>query len=356
MVKIILDSYQILIAKKLHQLGFDLEIKSSSGFFKKIISSKNQLKSLYIYGDVGCGKSMLMKDFFASLSKTPKIYFHFNSFIKAIHEALRDVRKEQKKFKDELIEALKRVIKKNQLLCLDEFQVLDIADAMILERIFSYLFSKNILVVFTSNSHPQELYKNGLQREVFLNFINQVLLKNCEILHLDSSIDYRRQYSKNLAKRYFISNQKNRAELKEIIKNLTGDKKLQSHILKVWGRDLKIKKTFDKIAIFNFDELCRNNLAAADYQAICQNFDLIFLLKLPKLMSEDVNEARRFVLFIDEIYENQVALIILAKTNPEKIYENGVGIEAFKRTISRLNEIKSDQYWQASKRIRPKKL
>jgi cell division protein ZapE len=109
-----------------------------------------------------------------------------------------------------------------------------------------------------------------------------------------------------------------------------------------------ISKT-QKIAIFNFDQLCRFELAASDYQAICKNFDLIFLLKVPKLTSEDVNEARRFVLFIDEVYENKTALIVLAKTKLEKIYESKIGSEAFARTVSRLNEIKSDQYWQESK-------
>lgn len=348
-MKLILDSQQISVEKKLNELASSLEKQASDGFFKKIISSKNPLKSFYIYGDVGRGKSMLMKKFFTSLHKTPKIYFHFNAFMRLIHEALRDIRKEKKKYKDELIEAVKRVVKENRLLCFDEFQVVDIADAMLLGRIFSYLFSQGVIVVFTSNSKPQELYKNGLQRELFLEFVEKVLLKNCEVLHLNSPVDYRSLYRKNLAKRYFISNEKNREEVKKIIKNLTDGKKQESAKLQVWGREVKIKKTFGKIAIFDFNELCRVDFAAADYQAICKNFDLIFLLKVPKLNPEDVNEARRFVLFIDEVYENKVALIVLARTKSEKIYESGIGSEAFFRTVSRLNEIKSDQYWQSSK-------
>ncbi|MBP7710282.1 MAG: cell division protein ZapE [Rickettsiales bacterium] len=341
----LLDPQQIFVEKKLNQLAQDLESQALTSFFKKIISPKTQLKSFYIHGDVGRGKSMLMKGFFESLAKTPKVYFHFNSFMRAIHEALRDIRKEDKKFKDELIEAVKRVAKENRLICFDEFQVLDIADAMLLSRIFSYLFSQGVVVIFTSNSEPLALYKNGLQREVFLEFVKNILLKNCEVLFLDSPTDYRSKYVKNLTKRYFISNKENREEVKQIIEKMTDGAKLKPAKLKVWGREIKIAKTYKKIAVFNFDDLCRVEFAAADYQAICQNFDLIFLLKIPQLLPEDANEARRLVLFIDEAYEKKTALIILAKTKSEKIYENGSGAEAFKRTVSRLNEIQSDQYW-----------
>lgn len=344
-----LDSAQLTVEKKLQELALKLENQASQSMFKKIFSDKAQVKGFYIYGDVGRGKTMLMKNFYDSLHKTPKFYSHFNSFMRAIHEALRDIRNEKEKFKDELIEAVKRVVKDKKVICFDEFQVTDIADAMLLSRIFSYLFSQNIISIFTSNSQPRELYKNGLQREIFLEFVNNILLKNCEILYLNSPTDYRAQYRKNLDQRHFISNIKNRAEVKKIIDSFIEGKKLKSQKLKVWGRELKIKKTFGKIAIFNFDELCRADLAAADYNAICKTFDLIFLLKVPLLTADDINEARRFVLFIDEIYENKTALIAITKTKLEEIYKSGIGSEAFKRTISRLNEIKSDAYWQASK-------
>lgn len=344
-----LDDNQIIVQKKLQQLAMDLKKQSSLGFFQKVLSGKSNLKSLYIYGDVGRGKSMLMKEFYNSIKEIDKIYFHFNAFMQLIHESLRDIRKEEKKYKDELIEAVKRVVKKSEIICFDEFQVLDIADAMLLSRIFSYLFSQEKLIIFTSNSNPRDLYKNGLQREVFLEFIDKILLKNCEVLYLNSPIDYRALYRKSLTKRYFISNQKNRLEIKKIIANLLEKKKLKSKKLKVWGREVVIKKTCENIAVINFDDICRLDFSAADYREIAKNFDLIFLLKVPKLSKEDVNEARRFILFIDEIYENNVALIILSQTKAEKIYENGIGAEAFKRTVSRLNEIKSDDYWLKSK-------
>ncbi len=347
----IFDQRQISIKEKLRELSSSLERRDSDGFFKNFFSSAAP-KSFYIYGDVGRGKSMLMKLFFNSLHKTPKIYFHFNSFMQLLHETLRDIRKEKKQFKDELIEAVKRLIGDKKVICFDEFQVTDIADAMLLSRIFSHLFLRNVAVVFTSNSHPLELYKNGLQRQVFLEFVNEFLLKNFEILHLDSPTDYRKNYIQNLSKRYFISNQENREEVKKILKNLTDDERPKPSKIKVWGREVEIKKTYPHaIAELTFDELCRVNFSAADYQAICKNFNLVFLSKIPVLGEDEFNEAKRFMLFIDEVYEKKVALVILSKAKPENIFRSGTGHQAFLRTVSRLNEIKSDRYWQESKLI-----
>ncbi len=332
----ILDSKQKSVQKRLKELAKEIANQEPLGFWQKIFGAKNkQIKSLYIYGGVGRGKSMLMKKFYNSLKDYPKIQIHFNSFMQSIHEALRDIRNEDKKYKDQLIEATRRVVigkelatnnqqpttKLSQLICFDEFQVVDIADAMLLSRIFSYLFSQNIIAVFTSNSHPMDLYKNGLQREIFLEFVNKVLIVNAEILHLDSETDYRSLYKKNLTKRYFLESENGEAEIKKIIKNLTEGKETKEKEVEVWGRKITINKTFgdvapERIAITNFNEICKENYAAADYRAICKNFDLIFLKKLPKLTKEDVNEARRFILFIDEIYENKVALIVNSQAKP----------------------------------------
>ncbi len=345
-----LDLVQIKLQQKLQNLALSLNNKSQASFLQNIFAAKKlPLQGLYIHGSAGCGKTMLMREFYDSLAKTSKIYFHFNSFMHSIHKALRDIRHEKKKYQDELIEAVKRVVGDKKVLCFDEFQVLDIADAMILGRIFSYLFEKQTIVIFTSNSAPRNLYKNGLQREVFLEFIDKILLKFCEIFKLDSGIDYRALYRQSLTTRYFIANQANRAQVKEIIANLTQNKPLKAKQIKVWGREVKIKKTFEKIAVINFHDICCTELGASDYRAIAQEFDLIFFLKLPILTKEDHNESRRFTLFIDEIYENKTALIITAKTKIEKIYGEELFHSYSARTISRLKEIKSDEYWQKSK-------
>jgi len=392
----LLDSQQKIVQQKLNELALELENQAQATFFKKIFAPQKHQKGFYIYGDVGRGKSMLMKNFFAQLTQTPKIHFHFNSFMRAIHEGLRDIRREEKIFADELIESVKRVVKKNKVICFDEFQVLDIADAMLLSRIFTFLFEQKIVAVFTANLPPLQLYKNGLQREVFLQFVENILLKNCQVLHLNSPTDYRAQIAQNLAERYFVSSKANRQKVTQIIESLVGAQKPKTTKIEVWGREIKVRKTFElktdpvlrrgddffvdvnsnkavtllregvcepthssdnaktnpitkKIAIFTFAQLCQVNFAAADYQAICQKFDLIFLLKLPKLTSEDSNQAKRLMLFIDEIYENKTALIVLAKTIPQQIYQTGIGCEAFARAVSRLNEINSNQYWQSAK-------
>jgi len=335
-----LDSNQLKIKNELDLLSEALEQQASANFFGKIIKAKKPIKSLYIHGGVGRGKTMLMKNFFEKLSKTPKLYIHFNSFMRSIHEALRDIRLEKKQYKDELIEAVNRVVGDKKLICFDEFQVVDIADAMLLARIFSYLFSKEVVAVFTSNTAPLDLYRDGLQREVFLDFVKNILLKNTDILHLDSQTDYRAKRRAGLTKRYFISNKKNREEFKKIIDDCVGEKKLISKKIKVWGREIKLKKTCENILVTSFDELCCQPFAASDYQEICKNFDLIFLRGLPILTEDDRNEMRRFMLFVDEVYERKIGLIILAKT----AIRNLCSAHLFKRTASRLREIRSDEY------------
>ncbi len=368
----ILDQHQIVIQKKLKDISHEIQNKTQESLISKIFTKKPApIKSVYIYGDVGRGKSMLMKEFFQSINNKIKIYTHFNAFMRKIHEALRDIRKENQSYKDELIEAVKRITKdENQnladVICFDEFQVTDIADAMLLARIFSYLFSQKVIVVFTSNSEPSQLYKNGLQRELFLEFVNNVLLKNCQVLNLNSPTDYRAKLALSekevkqslqkkvqhlITKRYFISNQKNRTIIKEIIKTLTSNQ-LKPTKINVWGREVNIKKTYNKIAIIDFADLCQNNYAASDFQSICQKFDLIFLLKIPCLTEENLNEAKRFILFIDEVYENKTSLIVSAKTKIDQIYPVGIGSSAFKRTASRLKEIKTDLYWKNSKFVK----
>lgn len=343
-----LDQAQIEIEKQLKDLALDIEKRAQKSLLQKLFQSDVEIKSLYIYGDVGRGKTMLMRNFFNSIHEVKKSYFHFNAFMNLIHETLRDIRMQDQKVSDELIEAVKIVLGKSRVICFDEFQVVDIADAMLLSRIFSYVFSQGIVVVFTSNSRPSELYKNGLQRELFLEFVNKVLLRHCHVLHLDSKIDYRGEFSHSLTERYFFS-KTDCKKIKDIVKNFSEKDPLKTSYLKVWGRDVEIKRSNKKIAVFTFDELCKENFSASDYGAICKRFDLIFLLNIYCLKQEDVNEARRLTSFIDEVYEKKAALIIFSDCEIERIYSNLTDGSWSKRSISRLSEIKSDYYWFNSK-------
>ena len=352
--EIILDNAQIQALDQLNRLK-KLSSKNSVLFNFLNIFKKNQNNpsSIYIYGQVGRGKSMLMARFFNSLQIEDKLYFHFNSFMQKIHRELYELRKNPNRSQDDIIEiATKNIIGNNKIICLDEFQVEDVTDALILRKIFSYIFANQILVVFTSNSHPKNLYKNGLQRDSFIKFVDEILLKNCQVINLDSGIDYRCQYLQSVKKHYFYPiNAKNKNEINEIFSKITENSELQSIEIKILGRKLLIKNSYKNVAMFDFKELFNENLGVVDYQAICKKFDVIFLLNIPQLTKEDVNEARRLILFIDEIYENKVALLMLSQVAIDKIYSDGIGSEAFKRTVSRLNEIISDHYWQRSKYI-----
>ena len=346
---ILLDLSQKEIEESLNELACAIKKNQQKTPLKKLFSKSENIKSLYIYGGVGRGKTMLMRNFFNNLTAVQKSYFHFNVFMNLIHENLHQIRAAKMQVKDELICAVDRVLGGVRLICFDEFQVTDIADAMLLSRIFSYIFAQNIIVVFTSNSHPSELYKNGLQRQLFLEFVNEVLLKNCQIKSLNSKQDYRQNFNDNLAETYFLNSKENCQIVKKIVRNFSEKNSLKPYKIKVWGRDVKIKRANKKIAIFDFKELFFENFAAVDYRAICQKFSAVFLINLPQFKEEDVNEARRFTLFIDEVYENKLALIILAGCDISEIYNNMRNIPWHARTSSRLQEIKSSSYWAASK-------
>ncbi len=347
-----LDNSQIIIKNKLEALAHKLKNQKTNNIFKKnllnlfkFFESKNEFFGFYIFGDVGRGKTMLMKNFYDKIQKVPKIYFHFNSFMILLHKTLHQIRQNHKKNNDDLIEALKKIIANKKVICFDEFQVLDVADAMLLARIFDYFFSQKITLVITSNLHPQNLYKNGLQREIFLDFVNNILLKKIEVLDLNSKIDYRSHNRTKLTKRFFVSNQKNRQIFQDIIKDFTQNKSKKTVKLKSWGREITIKKSFDNIAIFNFEELFNQHYSSADFKEICSNFKLIFLQKIPALQASDINEIRRFTLFIDEVYENKVLLFIIAKVNLNNLKKINEFAPYFSRTISRISEIISDKYW-----------
>lgn len=345
MTDIKLDDFQQFIVSELDKIAEKLE--KNNGLFSKFLKKKS-IESLYIFSKPGRGKTMLMKLFFRKLRIKEKSYFHFNEFMYQIHQNLHQIRqKKLKNYQDEIILATEKVIKKSELICFDEFQVEDIADAMLLNKIFSYIFSKNITVIFTSNAKPKNLYKNGLQREKFLEFVEKILLKNSKVIEIDNNLDYRLRHNKNIDKRYFLTNEDEK--FNQIIKNFTQNKSLETNILKIWGREIKIKNSYEKIAILEFDYLTENNFSASDFKEIAKYYDLIFLKNLDQFSFEEKNEQRRFMLFIDEIYENNVALIILAKSEINNLYIDLRDKSKNHRTISRLNEIKSDYYFKNSK-------
>jgi cell division protein ZapE len=280
--------------------------------------------------------------FFRAALVETKQRIHFYSLMLGIHKNVHLAR--QKNIDDPLKYVATELAKQTQLLCIDEFQVSDVADAMILSKLFTVLLDMQVIIFITSNRPPEELYKGGLQREKFLDFVRLVRAR-MDILELSSPHDYRTRKIKNLQSVYLSPlSEENAALLKKIFSDLTNNLKPAEVMLEVQGRKLQVQEAVGKIASFTFSELCEKPLGSADYLAICQRFDTIFINGIPILSPEKRNEARRFVTLIDSLYDNHIKLICTAETTPDRLYPKGDGNFEFHRTVSRLIEMQSEQY------------
>jgi len=339
------DAEQRLVAGYLQSLHDALTAAPPKGrIIRKLISAhaSDVPRGIYIWGEVGRGKSMLMDMFFSSVTMTARQRVHFYALMLELHKHIHLLRK--KNSDDPLKAAARELAKKAKLLCIDEFQVTDVADAMILHRLFSILLEEKVTLVVTSNRPPEELYLGGLQREKFLDFV--ALIRNrMDVVELASPHDYRMEKIKSLKSVYLSPlNKKNEAALQDIFIQLCNNAEPGKTMLEVQGRRLQVAKACGKTACFTFDELCGKPLGAADYLTICQRFDTVLLSGIPLLSPENRNEARRFVMLIDSLYDNHVKLICTAAAPPDKLYPSGDGAFEFGRTVSRLIEMQSESY------------
>ena len=299
-------------------------------------------RGLYLWGDVGRGKSMLMDLFFAEAPVTPKERIHFNEFMMETHQAIHAER--QKAGTSDPIPAVARDIAgRAALLCFDEFQVTDVADAMILGRLFEHLFEKGVVIVATSNTPPDRLYEGGLNRQLFLPFITEFKAR-LDIVELNGPLDYRMQRMSGL--KFFIRPLGAAADaaMDAAWRRLTDTDKGQPTSLRVLGRNVPVPQAAKGVARFDFADLCARPLAGADYLAVAHAFHTVLLDHIPRLSEAQRNEARRFVLLIDTLYDEGVKLICSADAEPEQLYAAGDGAEAFRRTVSRLHEMQSEEY------------
>ena len=313
-----------------------------------------QPQGLYLYGGVGRGKSMLMDLFFESAPVERKRRVHFHAFMLEVHAEMHAYRTASKagrggpsagvKSVDEAIPDYARKLANTAwLLCFDEFHVTDIADAMILGRLFTTLFELGVVVVATSNWAPDRLYENGLQRVRFLPFID-LLKKRLDVLALDGTVDYRFDRLKGRPVYYHPLGDATTQALEDIFAHLTGGERGHPDHLLVQGRRIEIPRTARGVAWVDFWELCAKPFGSADFLAIATHFHTVIIDHVPVMKATQRNESRRFTNLIDALYEHRVNTLVAADGPPEALYTEGVHAYEFERTVSRLMEMQAEDY------------
>ena len=305
-------------------------------------------RGLYIWGPVGRGKSMLMDLFFADVPMARKRRVHFHEFMLEVQDRLHR-RREELAAKgappeaDTIVPIGRDIARETRLLCFDEFQVTNIADAMILGRLFETLFEEGITVVATSNRAPDDLYRNGLQRDRFLPFI-ELLKQRLEILELGGGHDYRMDRLRELDVYLTPPGASAAQKLDEAFRALSGGLDGEPRVLRTQGRDVPIPRAAPGVAMADYMDWCARPMGAADFLCIADNFHTVILADIPRMSPDNQDKAARFVTMIDSFYERKVKFVCSAAAAPDKLYVEGDGAFEFQRTVSRLMEMQSPEY------------
>jgi len=309
---------------------------------RNIFLRRKPPRGLYIWGDVGRGKSMLMDLFFEFAPLERKTRAHFNAFMAATHARIHAER-QRGEHPDPIPPVARAIAAEAALFCFDEFQITDVADAMILGRLFAQLFSLGVVIVATSNTAPERLYEGGLNRQLFLPFI-ELIEERLEVFELGGAEDYRLDRMSGLDLYITPLGPAADAKMDAAWQRLTDIERGEPMTLKVLGRKLAVPQAAKHVARFGFDELCARPLAAADYLAIARHFHTVLIDRIPIMSPAMRDEARRFTLLIDTLYDEGVKLICSAAAPPDRLYPTGDNAAAFRRTASRLVEMASEDY------------
>jgi cell division protein ZapE len=320
--------------------------------FAKRKQPRETVKGLYVYGGVGRGKTMLMDLFFEWVPVKRKRRAHFNDFMADVHDRIQRHREALKhgetKETDPIPPVAKALAEEAWILCFDEFTVTDIADAMVLSRLFSSLFAEGVVLVATSNVAPRDLYRDGLNRALFEPFID-ILERHAEVIALEGPVDYRREKLDRMRVYMTPCDGKAANLMDEAWHAATAGHATQEARLSVKGRELVVPRANGAAARFTFGELCEKPLGARDYLAIAARFDTLFIDCIPVMAQDKRNEAKRFILLVDTLYDNRMRLVVSAEAPPEQLYAGTSGTEAFEfaRTASRLTEMQSRDWLEA---------
>lgn len=303
---------------------------------------------LYIWGSVGRGKSMLMDLFFADAPVAKKRRVHFHEFMLEVQARLHRRREElaargAPPESDTIVPIAREIAAETRLLCFDEFQVTNIADAMILGRLFETLFEEGITVIATSNRAPDDLYKNGLQRDRFLPFI-ELVKQRLEVLELGGAQDYRMGRLRELDLYLTPLGAWATKKLDEAFRALANGSDGEPRVLRTQGRDVDVPRAAPGVAMAHFMDWCARPMGAADFLCIADHFHTVIVAEIPRMGPDSRDKAVRFVTMIDTFYERKVKFICSAATNPDGLYPEGDGSFEFQRTVSRLMEMQSPEY------------
>ncbi len=341
------DPEQRAVMARLEDVRGKLQEPHRKGFLSRFRKADPAGKQgLYLWGGVGRGKSMLMDLFFRHADIAAKRRVHFHAFMQEVQGALHEARKTGV---DDAIKPVAEDIARDlRLLCFDEMQITDIADAMIVGRLFERLFEAGVTIVTTSNRPPADLYKDGLNRQLFLPFI-ALLEERMEVVELDAITDYRQDRLVGEQVWFTPADTNAKRAIDVIWRDLTGGRE-EVFTLSVKGRDVVIPRFWGGQARTSFAQLCGTALGPADYLALVGAVTVLVLEDIPKMSPVNANEAKRFVTLIDTLYEGQVRLIASAQAEPDALYVEGTGAFEFARTVSRLKEMQGAQWATASAR------
>ncbi|MGA9866744.1 MAG: cell division protein ZapE [Acetobacteraceae bacterium] len=355
--ELVADPAQALAAERLQDLwaklrGYDPQGRNGNGegFFARLLrrrpvedAPEGKPNGLYLVGEVGRGKSMLMDLFFAAAEVPRKRRLHFHQFMQEVHARFHAFKRDNLEIEDPIPPLADSIVAEAALLCLDEFQVNDIADAMILGRLFQALFERGLVLVTTSNIRPDDLFRGQPGRDAFLPFI-ALLNQRLDVLEMNAARDFRRTRLRGLTTWHVPADDRARQDLDHAFAEMTGGAAPHAEALMVTGRRLTVPIAAEGVARFDFATLCGAALGPGDYLALATHYHTLILDDIPRLSPDNFDEARRFIILIDTLYDHRVKLLASADAMPDRLYSRGESAKMFERTASRLTEMQGKDW------------